>query len=89
MNKTKISRVQLIESHAVPPSTTMNPVTSDARSKTTVYPLPSCVLRIDGRYRRATAQGRGWGSGEVPKQEPISVIEARLAELKNKGGESE
>jgi hypothetical protein len=48
VNKTKISRVQLIESHAVPPSTTMNPVTSDARSKTTVYPLPSCVLRIDG-----------------------------------------
>ena len=34
MNKTKISRVQLIESRCcAAPSTTMNPVISDARSK--------------------------------------------------------
>ena len=34
MNKTKISRVQLIESPCcAAPSTTMNPVISDARSK--------------------------------------------------------
>ena len=65
MNKTKISRVQLIESHAVPPSTTMNPVTSDARSKDDGVSAAVMCSAIDVDVGEQPLGGRGWGSGEV------------------------